>query len=173
MVNLTKYLDSHSFKIQYKFLIACSLVLVNVVLHISRNMLVAQFFSNQNQKINVIGLQSIVTFIIAIPINIMFFISWLNGFEFELIELFYGIIVGFLSAFLLYLSVFVVVKGKAGAADALIETNTFILALLDWLLFSRQPTMIQLLCIGLAFCSTLVIIIGNQGKRKVRVSYSC
>ena len=110
------------------------------------------------------GLQSIVTITIAIPMNVMFFISWLNGFEFETIELFYGTIIGFSGTFILIFSVFVVVKGKAGAADALIETNTFICVLVDWLLFLRKPTMIQLFCIGLAFSSTLVIIIGNKHK---------
>ena len=162
LVIVTKHLGSDGYKIQYKFIIACCLVILTNLLYVLKNLLVAQFFTNQNQNISIFALQSIITFIVSTPMNVMFLISWLNGFEFEAIDLFYGTIIGCLGAILLYLSVFIVVKGKAGSADALMETNTFILGLMDWLLFSRKPTLIQLICIGLAFCSTLVIIFGNQ-----------
>ena len=111
---------------QYELLISCLLVFLTMLLYVLKNLLVALFFINQNPKIKVLALQSIVTFSISIPINISFFISWLYGFEFETIELLYGTIIGFVGAFILFLSVFVVVKGKAGAADALVETNIFI-----------------------------------------------
>ena len=155
-----------SYKISYEFILACCMVVLAMLMFILKYFLTALFFTNQNSKINVIALQSLVTLLANVPMSMLFLIYYLNGFQFESIDMLYGSIIGISGTFILSLSMLVVVKGKAGAADALIETNTFICTLLDWILFSRKPTILQLFCICLASLSTLMIIIGSRSKNR-------
>ena len=85
-----------------------------------------------------------------------------QGFIFEWIDMFYGSIGGILNLIWSVLAVMVVIKGRAGPADALIESSSLFLTLFEAVLFARLPNTLQYLGIGLAFISTLLILKGSH-----------
>ena len=125
-------------------------------------MILSKYFVNHNSKISIIAVQNIVNFSVSGPISIMFIYVAHNGFEFTYMDLFYGIVTGILNLVVSFLTMIAVIKGKPGAADALIETSTIFVTILDSLIFLRTPTNLQIFCILLSFCATVIIVMTNK-----------
>ena len=73
-----------------------------------------------------------------------------------------GMTGGVLNLLCSVISITVVIKGKAGPADALVETSSLFLVIIEAVMFLRLPNYLQYIGIGLAFVSTLLIMKGSH-----------
>ena len=81
-------------EVSYELVLAYIMVVLAMLMFILKYFLTALLFTNKNPKINVMALQSLVNFLINVPMSILFFIYYLDGFQFESTDLLYGSIIG-------------------------------------------------------------------------------
>jgi hypothetical protein len=141
------------------FLLSLGLMLGAVVLIWVRNLL---YYYTDLPRSEMIMTHNIVNFIVTLPIVIYFgYVSYTNEFEYSISDVLIGSFGGFLNLVITFMTLTVVVKGKAGTSEALIETSTILQTFLDAFLKFRFPNILQISGIVLAFLASCIIIKAN------------
>jgi hypothetical protein len=81
-------------------------------------------------------------------------VSYTNEFEYNIIDVLIGSFGGFLNLVITFMTLTVVVKGKAGTSEALIETSTIFQTFLDAFIELRFPNILQYSGIALALLAS-------------------
>ena len=158
-------LEEHSKEENIDFLISALLMVPVVCLIWIRNLLFKLFYKSGEAFDEIFVVQILINFVVSfvmLIIGIVFYIFF--NFRFDTIDLIYGIIGGVLNLICSIMSVIVVVKGHPGPADALVETSSIFLTIIDAIVFFRVPNIFQYIGIGLSFISTGFIIVGSHHK---------
>lgn len=145
---------------------AGSLIILAVFISSCRSFVVGYLITRGNPNISLMAVQNIVAFLIAVPMCVVVAVEILNGFEFKYTDFLIGGLSGVMSMIAGVTSIYVVVKGKAGSADAIIQTYSIFLMMIDMIFELRTPTYLQGTSITLAFLSTLTIFYGNRKKKE-------
>ena len=144
------------------FVFSMMFVVPWIILIWTRNLVYKMYFKSSGPFDEIFIIQILVNFTVSVGMLIIGVFYYIRGFRFEWIDLLYGSIGGILNLIWSLLSVMVVIKGRAGPADALIESSSLFLTLMEAVLFARLPNSLQYFGIGLAFISTLLIIKGSH-----------
>ncbi|CAI2372791.1 unnamed protein product [Moneuplotes crassus] len=144
-------------------ILACSTLCISLVLTCVRAAILKYFFGtakevNISAFFNFIGVFSDIVFLIY------FIILEVEGFDFTLHEYIAATAGGIIFSVSRYLIAYVNVRGKAGVADALIETSVIYQTVLEIALFSRFPNTFQYIGLILGFGATLFLIFCNHVK---------
>ena len=93
--------------------------------------------------------------------TIAFISVWIRGFEFTWNDLIISSIGGALNLVISFITLAIVVQGKAGASEALLTTSVIFQIALDAILYGRFPDVLQIIGVIFSMISSLVIIFGR------------
>ena len=119
-------------------------------LYCLKNVVITKHFIKQNSKISITAVQNLASSLASVPLIIIFIHIASNGLKYKLIDFVYGTMSGIISLAVCFLATIAIIKGKPGAADAIIESSTILVVILDSFLFFRIPTLLQIVCIILS-----------------------
>ena len=146
-------------------MMSCLLITSTGFLCWLKNVVITKHFIKQNSKISITAVQNLASFLTSVPLIVIFIHMISNGLKYKFIDFVYGTMSGIITLAVCFLAMNAVIKGKPGAADALIETSTILVIILDSVLFLRTPTILQVFCILLSFCATVIIVMTNRKQQ--------
>lgn len=160
IITLSKF-ESDDFEVDQfeSFLLALGLMFGAIVLIWLRNLL---YYYIDLPRSQMIGMHNTINCIVTVPIFLYFiYISYNNELQYTIYDVLIGSFGGFLNLVITFMTLCVVVKGKAGTSEALIETSNILQTFLDAVLEQRFPNILQYIGIILGFLATLMIIKSN------------
>ncbi|CAI2372527.1 unnamed protein product [Moneuplotes crassus] len=144
-------------------ILACSTLCISLVLTCVRAAVLKYFFGTA-KEVNISALFNFIGVFSDVMFLIYFIALEVEGFEFALHEYIAATVGGIILSLSGYLIAYVNVRGKAGVADALIETSVIYQTVLEIALFSRFPNTLQYIGLILGFGATLFLILCNHVK---------
>ena len=155
--------DEHSREENMMFIFSALLMIPVVCSICLRNLLFKMFYKSTGAFDEIFVVQILINFIVSSFMLLNAIIAYIYfEFRFETNDLIYGMIGGILNLICSIMSVIVVVKGHPGPADALVETSSIFLTIIEAFTFYRIPNLLQYIGIALSFVSTGFIIVGSQ-----------
>lgn len=144
-------------------MLAIILMFISLGILSMRSVIIKKFFAYNNNNVNISALAAFRGIIFDIGFFVVFIIELFYGFKVTNMDILMGICSGFLTSIVYTVIAFVNAKGKAGPADALVETSVIYQTILDALIFERYPNMLQIggLAIGIA---AIILILSQTHK---------
>ncbi|CAI2371632.1 unnamed protein product [Moneuplotes crassus] len=150
---------------QFYIILSCIFAIISGFFDVMRTAVLKYFYGGV-KEVNVSALFNFVMVFMEGSFCVYFIICVYQGFEYETLDLYVGILGGCLFSLSNYLYSYVIVRGKAGVANCLIESKNIIQTGLDILIFARFPNLHQYIGLTLGCFSILLLIISSNCKPK-------
>ncbi|CAI2373320.1 unnamed protein product [Moneuplotes crassus] len=141
--------------------IACCLLLISLFLLCIRAVILKYYFGTA-KEVNVSALFNFICFISDLSMIAWFIVLIIQEFDFTLYDFAYATVSSIIFSLCGYLIAYVNVRGKAGVADALIETALIYQTILEIIVFSRYPNTLQYTGLFLGISATFFLLLCNH-----------
>ncbi|CAI2371793.1 unnamed protein product [Moneuplotes crassus] len=164
LIGLSQQSDSEGHKRDYMF-ISMGLMFLAIFLEALIGIVVKYFLAFKNNEANVSAFYSFFILMIDFTNVIIFTVFMSTGLDITWKEIGLAQATSILYASAQFLMAFAILKGKGGPASALVGTVGVYQTIIEAVVYSRVPNILQILGMVCAFSSSIIIVLGYHFSR--------